>query len=269
MLALPPNITLSKRALTYLKRWQSAIDSKPDYESQIKKAKKSWGKKNKTFDEIKEKLRLMSNSTFRCNYCEDSFSDEIEHIYPKNIYPEKTFIWENYLYSCGPCNGPKGNKFALLDIQGNLQNITPPNPIPADYVFTRPPVLQAALINPREEDPTKFMELDIIDTFRFVPALGLNQSDTLRANFTIELLRLNEREMLIRARKKAYENYRARLREYISQKNNGASQNQLNKLKNAIKDENHQSVWFDIKRFHSFIPELNIIFNQIPEALNW
>jgi len=269
MLKLPSNINLSKRALGYLKKWQEIIDNEPDYKAQIEKAKKTWGKTNKTFDEIKEKLRLMSNSTERCSYCEDSFADEIEHIFPKGIYPEKTFVWENYLFACGPCNGPKSNKFSLIDSLGVLQNITPPKKIPVGYIYKKPPAHQSALINPREEDPTRFIELDIISTFRFIPALDLNPIEKLRANFTIELLRLNEREILIKARRKAYGNYRARLTEYSKQKTEGANQTDLNKLIDGIKDENHQTVWFEIKRFHLFIPELKTIFSKIPEALNW
>ncbi len=134
MLKLPDDISLSKRSLGYLKRWQKAIDDKSDYKNQIEKAKKSWGKSNKTFDEIKEKLRLMSNSTERCSYCEDSYADEIEHVYPKNVFPERTFIWENYLYACGPCNGPKNNYFAQIE-NGELLDITPPKTIPEDYEY--------------------------------------------------------------------------------------------------------------------------------------
>jgi len=211
----------------------------------------------------------MSNSTYRCSYCEDSFSDEIEHVFPKDIYPEKTFVWENYLYACGPYNGPKSNKFSLIDGSGKLLNITPPRKKEQGYVYKRPPTFQSALINPRVENPTIFIELDIINTFRFVPALELNPIEKLRAEFTIELLKLNEREILIKARRKAFENYRARLIEYTKQKTEGALQSKLDILIEGIKDENHQTVWFEIKRFHSFLPELKTIFSEIPEALSW
>ena len=235
-------------------------------------AKQTWENRrnNKTFDEIKKKLRYMSNSTYRCSYCEDSFADEIEHVFPKKIYPEKTFVWKNYLYACGPCNGPKSDNFCLIN-KGVLQNITPSKgkKNPVGYIYKKPPALQAALINPREEDPTKYIELDITGTFRFIPALELSAVNQLRAKFTIEVLRLNKREMLIKARKKAYENYRARLIEYSKQKEEGTNQIELNKLIEAIKDENHQTVWFEMKRFQSLIPELKDIFLKIPEALNW
>lgn len=39
---------------------------------------------------------------------------------PKNMYPEKVFVWSNYLFSCGLCNGPKNNQFAVFDNTGNV-----------------------------------------------------------------------------------------------------------------------------------------------------
>jgi len=269
MLSLPNNIELTRRSLGYLKRWQKAIDDQLDYESQIKKAKASWGKSNKTFDEIKEKLRLMSNSTYRCSYCEDSFADEIEHIYPKDLYPDKTFIWDNYLYACGPCNSPKNNQFALIETVGTLRNITRPRNLPPNYLYQRPLALPSAFIDPRTEIPTDFMELDIMDTFRIVPALGISPSDEIRANYTIKVLRLNERDYLVQARKNAFGNFKSRLEFYLQQKNNGVNQTQLSNLIEGIKSENHQTVWFEMKRLHPFVPELAILFNDVPEALLW
>ncbi len=269
MLELPKNITLTGRSFGYLKRWQKVIDDEPDYEAQIKKAKTSWGKSNKTFDEKKEKLRLMSNSTYRCSYCEDSFADEIEHIYPKDLYPDKTFIWENYLYACGPCNDPKNNQFALIETAGTLKDITRPRNLPPNYIYQKPLSLSTAFIDPRKENPTDFLELDIMDTFRVVPAWGISASDEIRANYTINVLRLNERQYLVQARKNAFDNFKARLGTYRQQKNNGATQAQLLNLIEGFKLENHQTVWFEIKRFHALIPDLASLFADVPEALNW
>lgn len=271
MLPLSNNITLSARALTYLRRWQKTIDDEADYEKQIAKAKKTWGKSNKTFDEIKEKLRSMSNETKRCSYCEDSYADEIEHIYPKDIYPEHTFVWENYLYACGPCNGPKSNQFALINPDQTLFDIIRPKQIPDDFHFVRPKQLPIALIDSRKENPLEFIELDIVSTFRFVPIIEDNFDPIkhLRATYTINILRLNEREYLIDARKNAYFNYCARLKEYINQKQQGVNQDRLNVLIQGIKTESHFTVWEEMKRNHQFIPELNQLFLNAPEAMGW
>lgn len=117
MIQLPTDITLSNRSLYWLREWQAAIDEKTTYAAQIVEAKAKWKSKRQrtSLKEVKEKLHQMCNATNRCVYCEDSYGDEIEHIYPKDIYPSKTFIWENYLYACGPCNGPKSNNFALIN----------------------------------------------------------------------------------------------------------------------------------------------------------
>ncbi|MBX3729546.1 MAG: hypothetical protein KF858_10215 [Candidatus Sumerlaeia bacterium] len=37
-------------------------------------------------------------------YCEDSRATDIEHIRPKEHYPEVAFVWENYAYACNVCN---------------------------------------------------------------------------------------------------------------------------------------------------------------------
>lgn len=266
-----PYIALKSRSFGYLERWQKIIDDEPDYESQIKKAKATWGKSNKTFDEIKEKLRLMSNMTYRCSYCEDSVADEIEHIYPKNIYPGRTFVWMNYLYSCGQCNGRKSNNFALVTPQGFIKDITPPSSLPDDYVYVRPDNFQVAFIDPRQENPTQLIDLDILSTFRFRPAIDLSEDsiEYLRADYTIKVLMLNEREYLPIARRQAYRDYRARLAEYITLRDNGANQSQLDELIEGIKEGNHYTVWVAIKKWQENIDELNILFNAAPEALNW
>ena len=52
----------------------------------------------------------------RCGYCEDSDGDEIEHIKPRDLYPEKTFAWENYLLACGQCNRSKSSRFLNREV---------------------------------------------------------------------------------------------------------------------------------------------------------
>ncbi len=43
----------------------------------------------------------------------------------------------------------------------------------------------------------------------------------------------------------------------------------LDKIKEGIRDENHQTVWFEMKRNQAFLDELNILFQSAPEALEW
>ena len=269
MIQTPKNISPSSTSLSFLSKWQKIIDKESTYELQVLKAKNTWGKSNKTMDDVKSKLRQMSNNTSRCNYCEDSYSDEIEHIYPKDLYPEKTYVWDNYIYACGPCNGPKSNKFSLINSNNELIDITPPRIKPENYVYTRPPKLPAALINPRDEDPLHYLMLDIITTFYFVPTPNLTPFEEKKAKFTIEVLRLNEREYLVEARKQAYGNFISRIKEYKQAKIDSRSQNELDQMKSNLLRLNHITVWEEIKRSRNHIPEITNLFNSIPEVINW
>ena len=117
MIRLIP-LSLKPRFATSLRRWQTAIDALPAYQDRVAEAKKQFSAKNTTrnatFKHVKEVLTQMCQGARRCGYCEDSWADEVEHIRPKDLYPEAVFDWNNYLYACGPCNGPKNNQFAIL-----------------------------------------------------------------------------------------------------------------------------------------------------------
>ena len=66
----------------------------------------------------------------KCVYCESKITivtyGAIEHFFPKSVYPELTFDWENLMLSCDRCNDAnhKGTKFPL-DSQGNPLLINP------------------------------------------------------------------------------------------------------------------------------------------------
>ena len=88
------------------------------WESKCKKyptARFSWPKYNKIgVDQILiEHLRIMSKC--HCAFCDKYMgaadSDSIEHFWPKKIYPQFAFSWENLFLSCGGCQKkPKGWK---------------------------------------------------------------------------------------------------------------------------------------------------------------
>ena len=197
-------------------------------------------------------------------YCEDSCADEVEHIQPKDLYPDVVFAWSNYLYSCGPCNGGKNNKYALIAANDDLLDITRKRNQP----IIRPPLGDHALINPRLEDPMLLLAIDLRDTFNFVPFPAISTRQQRRAQFTIDVLELN-RDILPPARKDAYGSFRARLREYISLRDNGSSPNDLETLVMSLKRLQHPTVWHEMKRQHNLIPELKKLFTQAPEALGW
>ena len=261
---------LSSRTLSTLKGYQSEIDEKKTYADQIVEANRLWNsrKRNVCFREIKSALTDMCSGAKRCCYCEDSLADEIEHIWPKNFYPKKTFLWEYYLYVCGPCNGPKGNQFAIFESTDTTYIVL--NHSEEGHV-NRPPLGRPVFINPREENPLDFLWLDVMGkTFVFTP---LEEDNSLisyhKASYTIRVLRLNTRSALVAARKNAYSNYRARLREYVSQKNQGHPTEELQNFIRGIKTEHHPTVWYEMKRQHAHIPELAELFQIAPEALDW
>jgi len=264
-----PDRDLSQRALEALARLQSEVDSLTTYEERVRHAKLSF-KANNTrtspiFREVRGALDEICSGSRRCCYCEDSYADEVEHILPKDLYPEHTFAWLNYLYACGPCNSPKGSRFAVIDQSGALVEITrkPNDPI------VPPQTGYPALINPRIEDPLRYIELDLIDTFMFLPSEDLDEISYLRAGFTIRLLSLNIREVLVQSRRTAYGSYRARLYEYRDKKALGSNQQELDALAKGIKSMGQSTVWFEMKRQAVLIDELGALFEEIPEALAW
>ena len=61
----------------------------------------------------KEIRDALSSKSTKCIYCESlinvtSFVN-VEHYYPKSLYPEKTYIWDNLFPCCSYCNSKKGS----------------------------------------------------------------------------------------------------------------------------------------------------------------
>lgn len=266
-----PDRDLPENTHAMLKRWQQAIDAIDTYEERVESARRQFRacnvKGNDVFENVKHTLDAMCNGPRRCCYCEDSLADEVEHIKPKNLYPEEVFAWENYLYACGPCNAPKGSKFAVFThSHGEIVEIQRRKGVPVVPPESGDPVL----INPRRENPMEFLLLDILGTFQFVAGLGISDRDTQRARYTIKLLGLNGKNgALENARRSAYGSYRARLHEYIHKRNANALQDDLDECVEGIRTMAHPTVWKEMQRLHAKIPELKALFDQAPEALLW
>ncbi|WP_211194585.1 hypothetical protein [Pyxidicoccus fallax] len=242
-----PDIPLPRAASRQLASWQAEVDALGNHAARVEAAKRLFKqrntRKNKTFAEVRRALTSMCSGAQRCGYCEDSAADEVEHIRPKDLYPEWVFAWRNYLYACGPCNGPKNNQFAVLSraspklVEVGLGLGAP----------LRPPKGEPALIDPRGEDPMAFLVLDLQGTFLFGPSARKGTRDYARAEYTLCVLRLN-RELLTVARAEAFSAYRARLSEYITQREQGASRAALLRLTQAIQLASHPTVWWEMKR---------------------
>lgn len=265
-----PHRALPQQTQTELGQYQQAIDSLPDYKMRVGRASEMFGtynrKGNTTFDAIKTELTIMCSGAQRCGYCEDSVADEVEHIKPKGLYPEATFVWLNYLYACGPCNGPKYNRYAVFDPQtGRLVDVQRKPKAPVIPPRPGAPVL----IDPRTEDPCDFLWLDLQSTFWFSPRRGIEPIAHQRAQYTIATLKLNDHEHLPKSRAAAFRDYVAQLKQYRIDRKEGAPQIELLAIENHIRERQHPTVWSEMKRQHSVIPVLKKLFSDVPEALTW
>jgi uncharacterized protein (TIGR02646 family) len=265
-----PDQALPATAQAKLNAFQKQIDALADYAARVDRAKTSWKSRNRkgdpTFDAVKTALTAMCCGARRCIYCEDSAADEVEHLRPKDLYPEAVFVWSNYLYACGPCNGPKNNRFAvfmhgsgILTEVARAQGAPILPPVPGDLV----------LLDPRAEDPCDYMALDLRDTFWFVPRAAKGTIEYQRAEYTIDVLGLNKKEFLPKAREQAYKDYKAHLSQYRLRLRQGAPRRHLRRLEEEIRGRQHPTVWSEMKRQHALIPELATLFRAVPQALGW
>jgi uncharacterized protein (TIGR02646 family) len=263
-----PNVVLDPATQALLDALQADVDAQPTYVRQVARGKLLFTRRNRPNDAVFRVVRAaldgMCSGARRCCYCEDSARDQVEHIRPKDLYPELVFVWENYLYACGICNRDKNARYAVFSTAtGELTPLaqvrnTPVPPIRGADVF----------IDPRREDPQQFIALDI-ETFRFLPLGVPGSQDRQRAEYTIDVLKLNAREELVEAREEAYHNFRARLAEYVQAKAAGRTPPELTNMENAIRRMRHPTVWREMKRRQAQIAELTALFAQAPESLDW
>ncbi len=92
---------------------------------------------------IKRALQTMFNGgvvskSTKCAYCETAIESpkgqDIEHFYPKAVYLDKTFDWDNLLIACVSCNEEfKGDDFPV-DPEGRPLLINPTSEEPADHL---------------------------------------------------------------------------------------------------------------------------------------
>ncbi len=263
------DVEVPAAVLDKLLEYQSDVDAAGDYSARVQRAKERFKARNKqkngTFDAIKRALTAMCCGAQRCAYCEDSAADEVEHIQPKSLYPELAFSWPNFLYACGPCNNAKNDHFAVFpDETATVVNVTRPRgapiipPIPGSPVF----------LNPRLEEATRWLTLDILGSFHFVATADKGSRAFERARFTIETLSLN-RGTLAKARKEAFTSYLAHLHRYVTAKRDAASLSLLADIRDTITRRQHPTVWREMQRRHDKHPDLKPLFASAPEAASW
>ena len=283
------NVSLNVQRV--LRDLQKKIDSQPKFADKTAKAQSQWNSKGSTlekkqaFDEITKALIDMCVYVNACNYCEHNESNDIEHIAPKSFFPENTFVWSNYLRACKQCNsGYKLDKCYVLDNNDDVVEVKR---------TTQPMYQTIAFINPRIEDPNQFMLLDLYSyEFQLLP--DLSKRDTHKAEKTLEILQLNNRALLLGARKNAAIYYYQRLdlltkllsthsiadMEHLLTPHDDLIDKTLTvdqpkdsykrSFKKDISTYQHPSVWYTIKTIESKTnAKWQAIFGQIPEALDW
>jgi hypothetical protein len=271
-----PALTAASQAV--LTKLTTELNGTNPYSGRVARAKALWdGKmsskaKKAAFDEIKATLTAACSGHRRCNYCEDSVADEIEHVRPKDLYPELCFTWTNYLYACGPCNGPKGALFAVFvgasDVPVEIGRKDGDPVVP-------PTVGPPALLDPRVDDPLDFFFVDLASdppTFVMVPLPGLSSRDDARAKYTERILHLNDRVHLVAARRTSYEALVSALvrvaaaragllAEPVPLATSGARE--------VVSNTPHRFVWEIMKRHRQKLPKIDKLFGLVPEALAW
>lgn len=263
-----PQVMLSISDQGELRERQRQVDDAGTYPRQVAAAKECFAIKPRAlFRRVRARLRTMCSGNTRCVYCEDSLADEIEHIRPKDLYPEQVFVWENYVFACGPCNGPKNNRFKVV--------VGAPSAAPALHDVTRrrgDPIRRprrglAALIDPRVEDPMDLLWLDFM-SFWYRPALAAQGVARLRAEYTLEVLRLNQRDDLVRGRQAAYSGFLSRLDRFAR----NADQWSAAQRRSFVEDfraERYRGVWEQMKRQRSSLPEVAQLLAAVPQAQDW
>ena len=281
---------LSDNVIQILKSLQTQIDGMNSFSEKADKAQSLWGTKGgtegkKAFEEIKDMLISMCIYVEICNYCEQSEANDIEHISPKSFFPNMTFVWKNYLLACKQCNsGLKLDKCFVMDSSGKIFET---------LRGQEPSHKQIAFINPRVENPNDFMYLNM-ETYKFDIFPWLENTEKNKAQSTIDILQLNNRATLIKARESAKGHYYdklERLARVLETKNKTQMAKALNpatdkfdmtksmkdlkievtqNYKKYIQKYQHPSVWESIKKIERTTNTQWIeIFKKIPDALNW
>jgi uncharacterized protein (TIGR02646 family) len=101
-----PNLSAKVRRLLALKTnlIVQALDPKSTAETIYSSSRKA-----KWFSEITGHLKSMSGVASRCMFCSGSEASNVEHFWPKSLFPQMAMTWANFFWACGICNQAKGD----------------------------------------------------------------------------------------------------------------------------------------------------------------
>jgi hypothetical protein len=207
----------------------------------------------------------------RCVYCQDNEGRDLDHLRPKTLYPLLTFAWTNLIPACSICGGPdhKGAKDAVLDVSSpsGWREITRRRSVGGPVA--PPAVGPTAWWNPRLSDPLQAMKLDIVDdSFLFEVIAEPGTPDHARMEWTINTLRLNRRNSLVRQRRSAYRAFLDWLGAVVEDTAAGNAA-RLAQLRGDLRDRNQPVVWAEMKRQRNDLPDVSLLLSQVPAVLDW
>ena len=289
-------IPIPKGVLNHLHKQQDKMDALIDYEQQVRLSNTLWQNKKKNnahksaFNRVEKELQKIAIGTAGyCNYCEANIGSTIEHIYPRGLFPGKTFLWENYLWACKQCNGRhKVSQFQVFESAHSTNIIN----LVKDYNFIPPPNDDAVFINPRVDDPMDYIKLDFDSGLFEIISNNVNSRAYIRAKYTLEVLQLNLREGLVQDRKKAIKDYLVLFQQYLNIQNSDSLEELIRCLtstnyslendsleleksrlgllvQKTILSQKHRTVWKEMQRQVANLKMLETMFESFPEALNW
>lgn len=136
-------------------------------------------------------LKHMMGECERCMYCLDSHGTDIEHFWPKALYPERMFLWSNLLLCCAECGRFKGDHFPLDNGQ-------------------------PLLVDPTAEEPWTYLDFDPA-TGNVIARFEIDRNDwSLKGQATVDTLQLDRREALSNIYQRTYRRLVAVIEQYLA-----------------------------------------------------
>ena len=113
----PAKNALDKRTRAYLDRKSLVTRTFQPKDVRIEKA---WAAFLGTQARSRIAKVLDAYTKAKCAYCEQVAAKDIEHFWPKTLYPARMFAWGNFLRGCKNCNNAKLAKFPVDGVGRNV-----------------------------------------------------------------------------------------------------------------------------------------------------
>lgn len=195
-------------------------------------------KRTKALKEVVAVLQQMTGSRKRCMYCRDSHGSDIEHFWPKAVYPTKLLEWDNLLLVCGTCNSQKLSQFPLDDF------------------------LQPLLIDPSFDNPWTHLDFDEV-TGELTPRWVLRSPDV-RGISTLATIPHLKDESVTEGRRENWDLLCRFVRDYL---NGDITKRNLFR---QLWDADHYGLiqWLSSIAFHALPEPFNTLYRENPSEFD-